>query len=106
MAEVLYPSPTDTGLTTYAQAIFYNANRQQPGTGRGQLQARVGWDTLNWDPAIDVPEWGAKPYVFGLKAPWNAFDGSANRAVARVKLNWQAKLMPIRTSRFQRCQQL
>ncbi len=59
-SEVLYPAPAKTGMTSYSQAIFYNANRQQAGPGRGQWQEKIGWDTLNWDPAIRVAEWGAR----------------------------------------------
>lgn len=99
-SERLYPAPSDTGMTAYAQAIFYNANRQQPSSGRGQRQAKLGWDTLNWDPSISVPEWGAPPLKSAWKWPWEAFDGSTNQRVARVKLNWQAKLMPVRTTRL------
>ncbi|MFK7821295.1 MAG: pilus assembly protein TadG-related protein [Planctomycetaceae bacterium] len=99
-SEVLYPAPSDTGLTTYAQAIFYNANRQRPASGRGRTQAKIGWDTLNWDPAISVPEWGAPAFQAAVDWPWNAFNGKANQKVARVKLNWQAKLMPVQTSRL------
>ena len=97
---LLYPSPSDSGITTYAQSIFYNANQQQPGSGRGRVQEKVGWDTLNWDPGIDAPEWGAPAHQSSPKWPWEAFDGSTQRDVAKVKLNWQAKLMPVRNSRL------
>ena len=99
-SEVLYPAPAETGMTGYSQAIFYNANRQQAGSGRNRSQDKVGWDTLNWDPDVAVPEWGAPPYKSAAKWPWEAFDGSTNSAVAKVKLNWQAKLMPARTKRL------
>lgn len=100
-SERLYPAASDTGMTAYAQAIFYNANRQRPSSSRSQRQAKVGWDTLNWDPAINVPEWGARPHESSWKWPWEAFDGSENQKVAKVKLNWQAKLMPVRSSRLE-----
>jgi hypothetical protein len=99
-SEVLYPAASQTGITSYAQAIFYNANKQIPGSGRGRFQAKIGWDTLNWDPAVNVPEWGAPAHEAGAKWPWDTFDGDAKRAVAAVKLNWQAKLMPVRSSRL------
>ncbi len=98
----LYPSPSDSGITAYAQSIFYNANKQQPGSGRGRLQEKIGWDTLNWDPEVDVSEWGAPSHQSSPKWPWEAFDGSTQNDVARVKLNWQAKLMPVRSSRLKR----
>jgi hypothetical protein len=100
-SEVLYPSSSQTGMTAYAQAIFYNANQQKPGSGRNQFQEKIGWDTLNWDPSIQVPEWGAPAYETAPKWPWEAFDGSGQSAVAKVKLNWQAKLMPVQTTRIQ-----
>lgn len=99
-SEVLYPAPSDSGMTTYAQAIFYNANKQQANTASGTVQRKIGWDTLNWDPAIDVPEWGASPLRTAPKWPWEAFDGAAQKRVAKVKLNWQAKLMPVQTERL------
>ena len=100
-SEILYPAPSDNGMTAYAQSIFYNANKQQPTSGSSSRQAKLGWDTLNWDPDVDVPEWGADALESAAKWPWEAFDGSAQRSVAKVKLNWQAKLMPVRTKRLQ-----
>ncbi len=100
-SETLYPSTSKTGMTAYAQAIFYNANTQQPGSGRSRFQQKIGWDTLNWDPSIDVPEWGAPAHQSAPKWPWEAFDGTTQAAVAKVKLNWQAKLMPVQTKRLE-----
>ena len=99
-SETLYPSTSKTGMTAYAQAIFYNANTQQPSSGRSRYQAKIGWDTLNWDPSVQVPEWGAPAHQSAPKWPWQAFDGSTQRSVAKVKLNWQAKLMPVQTKRL------
>jgi hypothetical protein len=99
-SEILYPSSSQTGMTAYAQAIFYNANPQKRGSGRNASQEKIGWDTLNWDPAIQAPEWGAPAHETAPKWPWEAFDGSGQQAVAKVKLNWQAKLMPVQTSRI------
>ena len=100
-SEVLYPSPSKTGMTAYAQTIFYNANRQQLSSGDQTSQPKIGWDTLNWDPSVRVPEWGARPHESAAKWPWEAFDGSTNQSVAKVKLNWQAKLMPVQTKRLE-----
>ena len=99
-SQILYPAASKTGMTAYAQAIFYNANKQRPGSGRGLAQEKIGWDTLNWDPNINAPEWGAPAHETAPKWPWEAFDGSAQKTVARVKLNWQAKLMPVQTTRL------
>jgi hypothetical protein len=99
-SEILYPAASDSGMTTYAQAIFYNANKQQANVSSGTVQRKIGWDTLNWDPTVNVPEWGAAPLQTAAKWPWEAFDGAAQKQVAKVKLNWQAKLMPVRTERL------
>ena len=100
-SHVLYPPATQTGLTSYAQAIFYNANPQQPGSGRGPIQDSIGWDTLNWDPSARPPEWASPATQAAPRWPWEAFDGRSSQPVARVKLNWQAKLMPVRKTRIQ-----
>src|SRR5205814_8813552 len=57
---VIYPLANKNGLTTFAQAIFYNGNEQHPAVYgvKTLTQAKLGWDTLNWDPAATVPEWG------------------------------------------------
>jgi len=102
---VIYPVALRNGMTTFAQAIFYNSNEQQP-LARGaksSTQAKLGWDTLNWDPAVTVPEWGAPPAISNTaKWPWDIFK--SDRALAQraaVRLNWQAKLMPVTRSRLQ-----
>ncbi len=97
---VIYPAATDAGLTAYAQAIFYNGNQQQMSTGSSTAQPRLGWDTLNWDPAVRIPEWGAPPLSANAKWPWEIFDLSGTRHAVKVKLNWQAKLMPVTTQRL------
>ena len=99
-SKILYPSPAQTGMTGYAQAIFYNANEQSPGSGRAPSQDKIGWDTLNWDPDVRIAEWGSPAHESAPKWPWEAFDGSTQSEVAKVKLNWQAKLMPAQTSRL------
>jgi TolA-binding protein len=102
---VIYPVATRNGMTTFAQAIFYNSNEQQP-LARGaksSTQAKLGWDTLNWDPAATVPEWGAPAATSNTaKWPWDVFK--SDRELARraaVRLNWQAKLMPVTKNRLQ-----
>ncbi len=97
----LYPAPAGTGLTAYAQAIFYNANPQRLASGSAQTQPQLGWDTLNWDPGIRVPQWAAPALRSAPKWPWDAFDGSTSQTVAKVRLNWQARLMPVRTRRLE-----
>ncbi len=103
---VLFSNPTEGGITTFAQAIFYNGNKQTPAKADEKLkfQADLGWDTLNWTPGAKVPEWGADPTKAPENVeewPWTAFDSSDSHVnPAKVKLNWQAKLMPVTQSRF------
>lgn len=94
----VYPQASKNGMTTFAQAIFYNANQQKPARkgAKDKIQAKLGWDTLNWDPAASPPEWGAKESKSNAKWPWDIFRGGIDpNSTARVKLNWQAKLMPV-----------
>ena len=98
--------PHDRGLTTYAQAILYNANPQSPivalsANGPINFQAKIGWDTLNWDPAFPTPSWGSEPAIGEAKWPWEIFSEARQTDSIKVKLNWQAKLMPTTRSRLQ-----
>ncbi len=105
---VLYPVASENGITTFAQAIFYNGNKQSPAKADAKLeyQADLGWDTLNWTTAPaspSVPEWGTKPYESEDvdKWPWSIFEGDDDQVKpAVVHLNWQAKLMPVTQSRY------
>lgn len=101
---VLYKVPSEDGITTFAQAIFYNGNKQSPAAADAKLkvQADLGWDTLNWTPGASVPEWGAEPTkTEDDKWPWTVFKGEKDKfAPASATLNWQAKLMPVTQSRF------
>ena len=58
----LYKRGPSDSITTFAQAIFYNANEQRPEPigSKSQRQPVLGWDTLNWDPTTPAPEWGAE----------------------------------------------
>ena len=103
---VVFPAASKHGITTYAQAMFYNANEQTPAEldKQSTTQAKIGWDTLNWDPAKSVPEWGTELSQSPAKWPWDLFDTEDDTSVwlgnAAVKLNWQAKLMPVTKSRL------
>ena len=94
----VYPSASNKGITTYAQAIFYNGNEQRTPSSGG-YQTKIGWDTLNWDPDTQVPEWGTAAKVSGDKWPWEVFNSDEHEV--KVKLNWQPKLMPITQSRLE-----
>ena len=99
---VIYPEASRRGTTTFAQAIFYNGNQQQPTTGpQPSTQAKLGWDTLNWDPAVAAPEWGTKLASSSAKWPWDIFKkNSTTASSSKVLLNWQAKLMPVTKTRL------
>jgi len=102
-APIVFPVATRSGMTTFAQAIYYNSNEQKPATeGKtGKTQQKLGWDTLNWDPSTTVPEWGTKLTTSSARWPWDLFKSSSVwRGNAKVKLNWQAKLMPVTKSRL------
>lgn len=100
---VLFPIGVKNGVTTFGQAIFYNGNEQTPGDPNTKQpnQAKVGWDTLNWDPASNTPEWGRPASRSDARWPWEIFSRSPDRVgSSKAKLNWQAKLMPVTPSRF------
>jgi hypothetical protein len=99
----IFPMPHDRGMTTYAQSIIYNANRQETARSgnRSTVQPKVGWDTLNWDPATETPEWGSQPRVSEARWPWEVISSARPSDSVKVKLNWQAKLMPVTQSRLE-----
>jgi hypothetical protein len=98
----LYKRGPSDSITTLAQAIFYNANEQRPEPIGSKLQRQpvLGWDTLNWDPTTPAPEWGAEARVGNAKWPWELFENGAVSPTTNVRLNWQAKLMPVTEGRF------
>jgi len=69
---IIFPVASEHGMTTFAQAIYYNSNEQKPGEKgkNGTTQAKLGWDTLNWDPTTTVPEWGNELTKSSAKWPW------------------------------------
>lgn len=84
----------------YSQAMYYNANPQEPGN-RGDRQPNVGWDTLNWNPPVNVPEYGTVPTERGsLWPPWSIFQRKTQPNTPAIKLNWQAKLVPVTRRRL------
>jgi hypothetical protein len=71
------------GLVTYAQALLYNANDQNPTPRIGPFQAEIGWDTLNWLPP-----------VVRSHAPEFPEGSNTTPGAPRIRLNWQVKLVP------------
>ena len=100
-APKVFQQPHENGMSAYAQAILYNANPQKQTTSaRSLIQPTAGWDTLNWDPDTETPEWGSEPAVGDAKWPWQVISSARQTDSVKVKLNWQAKLMPATKSRI------
>lgn len=99
----VYSSPEPKNWVATAQAILYNANEQQPGTvgSKGTTQPVVGWNTLNWADPSQVPEYGAEPSedTDSNWFPWSGLIKGWKNPPA-VKLNWQAKLVPVTRTRL------
>jgi hypothetical protein len=72
------------GFVCYAQAMFYNANPQTPGSGGNGTQPTAGWDTLNW--SNQVPEYRTDHSDDAGTTP--------NTPQPLIQLNWQCKLVP------------
>jgi hypothetical protein len=99
----VYKSPEPKSWVASAQAMFYNANEQRPGNSgsKGTTQPVVGWNTLNWENPGQVPEYGAPPSEDSGSdwLPWSGFQRGWKNPPA-VKLNWQAKLVPVTRTRL------
>ncbi len=70
------------GLVAQSQAMIYNASPQDH-PRKAKWQPVVGWDTLAWNVAVPEYEFG-KDYANFRKVTEQP----------RMKLNWQAKLVP------------
>ena len=82
----IFRQPNPDGLTAYAQAMVYNANPQRDSSPNG-FQPQIGWDTLNWENAVrEFP---------GLRPNDDSYPVPDNVAEPRVRINWQAKLVPV-----------
>jgi hypothetical protein len=80
-----FRNPTPDGIFAYAQAMVYNANKQQA-KARPNEQRILGWDTLNWDETSPIPAW--------KKDDTSKTFPVANVPEPRIKLNWSVKLVP------------
>lgn len=81
----LLPPVNEKGVVTFAQAMVYNANPRKPDPDDTNYQPVTGWDTLNWDNEGGDPAAAAT-------VEWPHFKRTES---PRVKLNWQAKLVPV-----------
>jgi hypothetical protein len=63
--------------------MFYNANPQEPLQSVQSRQAALGWDTLNWqDRPVECP------------------TDERSTEFPTIRLNWQAKLVPVTNNRM------
>lgn len=88
--------PEPGTVVAYSQAMIYNGNPQMAGSG-GETQPKVGWDTLNW-------EGGAKEFDHPDDPRRSSVDNIGEllkrESWVDVKLNWQAKLVPVTPTRL------
>jgi len=82
ISPAVYAQAQEEGMVAYAQAMFYNANPQEP-SSFGSQQAAVGWDTLNWE---------GRPVEYKTSERSTGFP--------KIKVNWQAKLVPVTNNRM------
>ncbi len=86
----VFRQPQPDGMAAVAQVLVYNANRQdRPRVPK--WQPVVGWDTLAWDDPVPEFEFGKE---FGSDRAIRRTDQP------RVRLNWQAKLVPVASKRL------
>lgn len=115
----IFPNPAiaSGGDVAYAEALVYNANGRTDGPTGGSTttQPDTGWDTLNWEPVVQAPEWGAAP-TKGTQGgsvssllddfPTRVFQGIGESQPSvrtnTVKLNWQVKLVPVSPTRLRK----
>ncbi len=104
----IFKNPNQRGMTCFAQALVYNANSRKLDPKRSSIQINTGWDLLNWNPPVRAPEWwhdkpsksrrsfSRGPWPWEWRFPYKVFTGQYDSVPsARVKLNWQCKLVPI-----------
>jgi hypothetical protein len=80
-----------------AGGLVYNANGNRVlVSGPSATQPDTGWDTLNWQPPVEAPEWGGGSPTIRAGDAWAVFTSSQpSGPKARVRLNWQGKLVPV-----------
>lgn len=96
IAGKFFGEPKPATVVAYSQAMIYNGNPQIAGVG-GATQPQVGWDTLNWEgPAkeFDHPDHPRSGSILNLSNVLGQADPP------KVKVNWQAKLVPVTPSRL------
>ncbi|QDT49208.1 hypothetical protein Pan258_32550 [Symmachiella dynata] len=83
ISPVVYTQSQEDGMVNFSQAMFYNANPQEPLQSVQSRQAALGWDTLNWqDRPVECP------------------TDERSTGFPTIRLNWQAKLVPVTNNRM------
>jgi len=80
-----------------AGGLLYNANGNRVAASmRAATQPDSGWDTLNWVPPVQAPEWGGGDPTIRAGDALAVFTSSKQTGPkAAVRLNWQGKLVPV-----------
>jgi len=105
----LFGIGSEKGITATAQAMFYNANgrripEQRP--PKSPTQPDTGWDTLNWKPPVQAPEWGDTAPTNSGGNVLDIFQSSHSPdRPSQIQLNWQAKLTPVTQTRLRAARQ-
>jgi len=104
--DVLFSNPNREGYLAFSQAMIYNANGRglAASSNDNLFQPNTGWDTLNWKPPVRAPEWMHSNANFGDKKPAaDIFTGKfdARGKSSEVRINWQAKLVPVTPQRLE-----
>jgi len=83
-------------IEAFAMAMLYNANEPAFPSDRSK-QPNPGWDTLNWSGGPNVPEWSgiATDSASGSVVDILRFGRLEMPPGRAIRLNWQAKLVPI-----------
>lgn len=96
------------GTTAVAQSMFYAANgrREIKDVGKNPRQPDTGWDTLNWTPPVEAPEWGLSDPSHQGDRPWDVLTGKHKPLrLAEVRIHWLAKLVPVNAEMVQQALQ-
>src|SRR5579872_4522473 len=100
----LFRLDSNHGVTATAEAMYYNANGSRvpdKPSKDSKTQPDTGWDTLNWNPPVTALEWGDSTPTEAGGDPSALLEGAfPPPAAAKIKLNWQAKLVPVTMSRL------
>ncbi len=99
LGEVLFKPNNAEPRRAFATAMVYNANGRDITPAPTAAQPNTGWDTLNWAPPVRAPEWGDhKPSQRSDLEPWQLVKSRQLQDHNRVRINWQVKLVPIRST--------